>query len=188
MTVTDNLQTIVLTGATGSLGGALVSEFARRRPQQLILVGRSRSALANVADRARTAGARAVRVVEADLADLATVAVAGDRIRELAADAGAPVTSMVLNAGVQLADRRHRSAQGYESTFAINVASTHILLRTLLPAVAPGARAVLVSSGTHFGDWHSYGMVPRPEWRDPAELARPDIRSAPIVRGSGGRA
>lgn len=188
MTVTDTARTVVLTGPTGGLGRALLNPIARRRPEHLVLLGRSASSLADAARYASRAGARAVSVVEADLADLDAVARAGQRITDLAQQAGAPVTSMLLNAGVQLTDRRHTSAQGLELTFAVNVVAPHLLLRTTLGAAAPGARVVLVSSGTHLGDWHSYGMVPRVRWQDPALLARADSDDDAADAAAGGRA
>ena len=37
---------------------------------------------------------------------------------------------------------------GFEQTFGVNVLGTHLLVRLLEPALAPGARVVLVGSGT----------------------------------------
>jgi NAD(P)-dependent dehydrogenase (short-subunit alcohol dehydrogenase family) len=54
------------------------------------------------------------------------------------------------------------------------VVAQHLLLSTTLAATAHGAHTVLIGSGTHFGDWHSYGSVPPPVWQDPTLLARPD--------------
>lgn len=165
--------TVVLTGPTGGLASRLVPIIAAAGPRRLVLLGRSAAAMQPAAATAREAGAGAVVLVETDLADLASVSRAGDRIRTEALEADAPVGSMVLAAGVQLADRDHVSAQGIELTFAVNVVAQHQLLRSALPATAPGAVVTMVSSGTHFGDWHSYGMVATPRWDEPAVLARP---------------
>lgn len=187
MTVTDSSGTVVLTGPTGGLGLALIEPIARRRPERLVLLGRSTSALQGLAQQALEAGARAVSVVEADLSDLDAVARAGDQISDEAARTRAPITGLLLNAGIQLTDRRHTNAQGLELTFAVNVIAQHLLLRSTLEATAPGARAVLVSSGTHKGDWHSYGLVPAPRWQDPALLARPALAGTADEPNTGGR-
>ncbi|SDQ67215.1 hypothetical protein [Quadrisphaera sp. DSM 44207] len=88
---------------------------------------------------------------------------------------------------MQTTDRRRTSAQGLELTFAVNVVAQHLLLRSTLAATAPGAHAVLVSSGTH-RPGRSYGWIPRPRWEDPALLARPDPDDAPDERSAGARA
>ncbi|MBC7679479.1 MAG: SDR family NAD(P)-dependent oxidoreductase, partial [Pseudorhodobacter sp.] len=174
MTVTDTPMSILLTGPTGGLGRALLEPLARRHPAHLVLLGRARGPLQDAAEIARAAGARAVSIVEADLADLDDVARAGAALAALVKGGVPPLTSLVLNAGLQMTDRRHVSAQGLERTFAVNVAAQHLLLKASSAATAPGAHAVIVGSGTHFGDWHSYGMVPAPKWQDPELLARPD--------------
>lgn len=110
-----------------------------------------------------------------DLADLRSVrAAAATAVEQVGAGRRPPLTAVIANAGVQTADRRHRSADGYELTFAVNVIAQHLLLRTLLPALAPGAHVVLLGSGTHWGGRRSMGLVAPPRWEDPADLARPD--------------
>jgi NAD(P)-dependent dehydrogenase (short-subunit alcohol dehydrogenase family) len=175
--------TVLLTGPTGGLGQALLGPLARRKPTHLVLLGRDPVALEAAAQVARDVGAPAVTVVQADLADLNSVARAGRDVSELVQAGAPPLSAMVLNAGIQMADRRHTSAQGIELTFAVNVVAQHLLLSTTVAATAPGAHSVLVGSGTHFGDWHSYGMVPPPQWQDPTLLAQPDTE--PIGRGAG---
>lgn len=182
-------MSILLTGPTGGLGRALLEPLARRHPAHLVLLGRSRGPLEGAAEVARSAGARAVSLVEVDLADLDDVARAGAAVTALVRGGVPPLTSLVLNAGLQMTDRRQVSAQGLERTFAVNVAAQHLLLRTTTAgATAPGAHAVVVGSGTHFGDWHSYGMVPAPKWQDPELLARPDTGDEASDAAAGGRA
>lgn len=166
--------TVLMTGPTGGLGRALLGPLARSGPEHLVLLGRSPEAMAAAAAAARQAGADSVSVVQVDLSDLDSVARAGREVAGLVGTGAPPLRSLVLNAGVQMADRRHTSAQGLELTFAVNVVAQHLLLRSTADATATGARTVLVGSGTHYGDWHSYGSVPPPAWQDPALLARPD--------------
>ena len=192
MTQTDSFGsrfdgTVVVTGATGGLGRALLDPLARRRPEHLVLLGRSPAAMARAADDARAAGARFVSTVAVDLSDLGSVASAGAEVHRLTANTGARVRALLMVAGVQHADRKQVSAQGIESTFAVNIAAQHLLLRTIEPAFAREAHAVLVSSGTHLGDWHSYGLVPPPRWADPAAQAIPDPAGA-HDRNAGARA
>jgi len=178
---------VLLTGPTGGLGRALLAPLARRQPEHLILLGRAPGPLDAAQQLARDAGARAVSVVDCDLADLDAVASAGWAVTALI-DAGyPPLRSMVLNAAVQMTDRHQHNRQGLELTFAVNVVAQHLLLKSTAAVSAPGSHAVIVGSGTHYGDWHSYGMIPRPAWKDPTLLAQPDSDDASPDRTSGGR-
>lgn len=169
--------TVLLTGATGGLGRALLGPIASRHPEHLVLLGRSPAPLTTAAQTARDAGAQDVSVVQVDLADLDSVARAGEAVTALVGAGAPPLSSLLLNAGIQMTDRQHVSAQGLELTFAVNVAAQHLLLESTAKATAADAHTVLVGSGTHYGDWHSYGLVPPPVWQDPAQLARPDLRA-----------
>jgi NAD(P)-dependent dehydrogenase (short-subunit alcohol dehydrogenase family) len=164
------VASILLTGPTRGLGRAVLDEFARTRPEpDLLLLGRP-PAVDEVAREARAAA------LPVDLADLAAVRAAGDAAAAQVADGQRPpFTTVVLNAGIQTVDRRHRGADGHELTFTVNVLAQHLLLARLWPALAPDAHVVLLGSGTHYGDWHSMGMIPPPRWEDPADLARAGV-------------
>ena len=167
MTGTD-ITTVLVTGPTRGLGRALVDVLAARSPRPpLLLAGR-----AGTAELAAATGARAV---DLHLDDLGAVArTAREVVATVRSGAVPPLGAVVANAGLQLADRRQRSADGHELTFAVNVLAQHQLLRGLLPALAPGAHVVLLGSGTHYGD-RSMGLVAPPRWEDPRELARADV-------------
>jgi NAD(P)-dependent dehydrogenase (short-subunit alcohol dehydrogenase family) len=160
-------MTVLLTGPTRGLGRALVDVLMTRQP--LLLAGRDEVALSNLQ-------APGVEPLLMDLADLRSVRSAADTIAaDVQAGRRPPLTSVIANAGVQLTDRLHRSADGYELTFAVNVLANHLLVRRLLPALAPNAHVVLVGSGTHWGGWRSLGLVAPPRWEDPADLAQAGI-------------
>lgn len=175
MAETDITPCVLLTGPTRGIGAALVDRLARHpaRPR-LVLAGRDPAALRAVAERARRHGST-VRTVAVDLTDLTSAARAADEVCAAVADGSLPpLTAYVANAGLQVADRRHRSAEGHELTFAVNVLAQHVLLQRLRPALAPGARVVLLGSSTHRGRAASFGLTPDPVWRDPAAAATPD--------------
>lgn len=190
MTVTDiSPPSVLLTGPTSGLGKALVHRLAGHplRPR-LVLAGRDPARLAEVADSARRAGVR-VHTVPLDLADLRSVVDAAAQIRELLADGRIdPVTSYIANAGLQLGDRQHVSAQGHEQTFAVNVLGQHVLLRDLRPALAPEGHVVLLGSSTHRSSRASFYLMPDPQWRDPTALSRPDTTPAGRGRSAGSQA
>jgi short-subunit dehydrogenase len=78
---------VLITGPTGGLGRAATLAMANRpapvRPD-LLLVGRARRALTEVAEAARAAGASAYEI-DCDLAQLADVRVAAQKTKELLA-------------------------------------------------------------------------------------------------------
>lgn len=83
-----------------------------------------------------------------------------------------PVSHLILNAGGQLPTAGRRTVDGFETTFATNHLAHYLLLRLLMPRLAPGARVVITSSGTH--DPAEKTGVPAPRHADAARLAHPD--------------
>jgi protochlorophyllide reductase len=155
--------TIALTGATAGLGRATTAALlARPEVARVVLVVRDPARGAAVAAELDPAGQRTA-VVACDLASLASV----DRAAaELAARGDVDV--LVANAGTQLTDADHVSADGFELTFAVNHLAHWLLADRLRPA-----RVVVVSSGTHAPEFTRKGPYPNPQWRPAAELATP---------------
>jgi NAD(P)-dependent dehydrogenase (short-subunit alcohol dehydrogenase family) len=179
---------VLITGPTRGLGAALLQPVMSRSPAGLMLLGRASLMLDAAVDGARewARSACPVAALPLELGDLESVAAAGALAVSLVDAGHPPLTAVILNAGLQTADRTQTSTQGIELTFAVNVVAQHLLLRALLPALAPDAHVVMLGSGTHFGDWHSFGMVPAPAWSAPAALAVSDTR--PDDPQAGGRA
>jgi NAD(P)-dependent dehydrogenase (short-subunit alcohol dehydrogenase family) len=106
--------------------------------------------------------------VPVDLASLADVRVFADTV--IAHAEGRGIDGLVLNAGRSFA--LGRTADGFERNFAVNHLAHYLLLRLLLPHLAPGARVVLTTSATH--DPAAGTMIPPPLHADAGRLARPD--------------
>ena len=85
-----------------------------------------------------------------------------------------PLRGLAFNAGVHLSRMRWRcTVDGYERTFAVNVMSTHMLLRRMHPHIQAPACIVITVSDAHFGDVrHTGGTMPAPHWALP-EISRP---------------
>ncbi|GAB2601125.1 dehydrogenase/reductase [Paractinoplanes abujensis] len=162
-----------MTGGTSGLGRAAAAELLRRDPtMHLVLLARG-TALTNNRGTALTKDR--VTVIKADLASLGSVREASRDIgRRLASGELPPLSGLAGNAGVSLADALHTTADGYESTFAVNVIANHLLISELAPLLRAPARIVVTVSDSHFGDFrHTLGALPGPRWADPAVLARP---------------
>ncbi len=182
--------TVLITGPTRNLGRHAVLAMADRPDGQrpdLLLVGRAGPGLAAVADEARSHGAR-VHEIGCDLARLAEVRAAAATVRDLlATGAVRPLRAVVANAGVMSADTRLASADGYETTFAVNYLAHAQLIGDLLGSFTAPARVVLLGSNTyHANFWRKRLGVPEARWADPVELARPATDDqVPGMTGSG---
>lgn len=105
------------------------------------------------------------RVIKGDLASLTSV-------REAAAAIDEPLDGYVGNAGIQQMTDKTTTADGWETTFAVNVIAHYLLIQSL--TFTENARIVITGSASHFGTFsHNMGLVPAPRWADPARLARP---------------
>ena len=182
--------TVLVTGPSGGLGMAATLAIANRpapeRPD-LLLVGRAGHALTEVANAARGAGAT-VHEIGCDLARLADVRAAGQKATDLL-EAGAvgPLRALVANAGVAVVDTHNTSADGYESTFAVNYLAHAQLIGDLLDSFVAPARIVLLGSNTYHQNIIRRMLgVPPADWRDPIELARPTAPDVPATLERGG--
>jgi NAD(P)-dependent dehydrogenase (short-subunit alcohol dehydrogenase family) len=189
-------KTVLITGPTQGLGRLTTLELASMGCR-LILLGRPSAAFDRVVRDAATAGSRSVIPIEFDAASLTSVTAAtASVVRALAAatatatadDHDKSVDAVIANAGVQMSDRMHRSADGFELTFAVNVLSVHRLISGLLPVLSAAANVVLVGSGTHFGTFPTTSLVAGPVWADPATLAMPGAELPPGRGASGAKA
>jgi NAD(P)-dependent dehydrogenase (short-subunit alcohol dehydrogenase family) len=182
--------TVLITGPTGGLGKAATLAIANRPAAQrgdLLLIGRGGTALTEVTEAARAAGAT-VQQIGCDLARLTDVRATAHKVKDLL-DAGAvrPLRAIVANAGVSVVDTHNASADGYELTFAVNYLAHAQLIRDLLDSLAAPARIVLLGSNTyHQNIFRRLLKVPPAVWRDPIELAQPSAPGEPATLEQGG--
>jgi len=136
-------RTVVITGPTSGLGREVAGSLARMGAD-LVLVGRDEAKLAGTAGALRAGGAGRVDTVVADMASLASVRAAGDRILALTSR----IDVVIDNAGGMF-PTREVSEDGMERSFATMVAGPFVLLGRILPRLqaTPGARIVAVTSG-----------------------------------------
>ncbi len=98
------------------------------------------------------------------------------------------IHGLVCNAGLSFQSVDERTPDGFEPTFAVNHLAHYLLIRLLLPRLAPGATVVLTTSGTH--DPAEKAPVPAPHHADAGRLARPDTdpQLDPKPKAAGNRA
>jgi NAD(P)-dependent dehydrogenase (short-subunit alcohol dehydrogenase family) len=182
--------TVLITGPTGALGRAATLAIARRpamaRPD-LLLVGREGPALREIVDQVRAAGATACGI-GCDLARLDDVRTAGKTAQKfLEEGAVRPLRALIANAGISVTDTHRASADGYESTFAVNHLAHAQLLGDLLDSFVAPARVVLLGSNTYYQNTPRRILhVPPADWRDPTELAWPTASDVPSSMELGG--
>jgi NAD(P)-dependent dehydrogenase (short-subunit alcohol dehydrogenase family) len=109
-------------------------------------------------------------VMPMDLASLASVRAFVKNVRGATLP---PLHAIVCNPGVQVVSGTEWTDDGVEMTFGVNHLGHFALVAGLLDELAPPARIVVVSSGTHDPGKHT-GM-PDPSYTSAADLARPRI-------------
>ncbi|MEV0829650.1 hypothetical protein [Nonomuraea rubra] len=190
------MSTIVMTGGTSGFGAITAERLARSKGVRLILGARhpstaggdplppgrtatgggttlapNRSAIGGglplVSGRTAVGGGE---LLSLELAELASVRAFAAAVRERLG--GAPVDALLLNAGMIRPDVTGRTADGFETTFAVNHLAPYLLARLLLPVLADKAIVVLTTSGTH--DPATGASLAPPRHADAELLAHPD--------------
>ncbi|NNL65052.1 MAG: SDR family NAD(P)-dependent oxidoreductase, partial [Myxococcales bacterium] len=154
----------LITGATGGLGIETARALASIGAS-VTITGRSAekidAALATLREQVPGASFDAE---ELELASLASVAAAAKRIVE----GGRAIDLLILNAGVMMCPEG-QTTDGFETQFGTNHLGHFAFAAGVLPALAPSARVVTLSSGAHlFGscdvddlDWQTRDYDPR---------------------------
>jgi NAD(P)-dependent dehydrogenase (short-subunit alcohol dehydrogenase family) len=157
-------RTALITGGTGSLGFQAAKALVAGG-WDVMITGREA-----VADAAERLGNGAVGL-PLDLGSL-------EQVRRFAREVPVP-HAVVCNAGVQNVSGTVLTEDGIEQTFGVNHLAHFLLVRELLPRMAPGARVVLVASDTHDPTKHT-GM-PAPAYTDARSLAYPTEETGSTV-------
>lgn len=143
-------QKVMVTGATGGLGRALVQRLASNGAT-VVAHGRSRERLDKLVDEVDASTSMRIDTLQADLADLREV----DRLADEVLERYDTLHVLVNNAGVgfgRRGGRRELSADGIELRFAVNhLASYHLARRLsgLLTASAPSRIVQVASAGQY---------------------------------------
>ncbi|MBB6551304.1 SDR family NAD(P)-dependent oxidoreductase [Nonomuraea rubra] len=170
-------RTIVLTGGTSGIGFAAATAILRDEhgPWHLVLPVRD-AARGRQTVESLTSAAASGNTAEAMTMDLSSLESVRTFAAELTSRATSetlpPVHALVCNAGVQMGTNLIHTADGFESTFAINHLGHFALVNALLPVLSAPARVVVTSSDTHDP---ALKLGPAPAWSSADALARGEL-------------
>ncbi|MCZ8380962.1 SDR family NAD(P)-dependent oxidoreductase [Mycobacterium sp. CPCC 205372] len=160
-------RTAVITGANSGLGLECARALLDTDPSwHIVLAVRDAHRGAEAVN--RLGGAARCTVLPLDLASLTS---ARDFPTRLAERELPPLRALVCNAGLQVVSGLERTPAGVELTFGVNHLGHFALVDGLLDQLAPPARIVIVSSGTH--DPAKFSGMPKPQYTSAEELAHP---------------
>jgi NAD(P)-dependent dehydrogenase (short-subunit alcohol dehydrogenase family) len=158
------MKTVVMTGGTAGFGAVAAKKISNTPNTKLILGARDNKNFS-------------IDILPLDLACLSNVR---SFVQSLTKKLnGAKIDVLIMNAGAQFGTTKHRTGDGFESTFAINHLAHYLLLRLLTPSLAKNATVVITTS-----DVHDPKMVPfGPNELNPEALAHPEDKSTGFMPG-----
>jgi len=165
------MKTIVMTGGTAGIG-LFAAKKLQATPEVRLLLG------------ARSSAPGGIESLLLDLTSLNSVRGFTAAVeRELGGEG--KIDALILNAGTQAGDVDQRTEDGFETTFAVNHLAHFLLLRLLMPRLAPGAVVVITTSNLHDPKTNP---VAAPEHADAEKLSRGQVELGMPQRSRGMRA
>lgn len=161
----EQARTFIVTGGNTGLGFQCASSLAADRGNLMVIACRDAGNGGQAATKLRQGGGNA-EVLPLDLASQPSIHAFVGAFRKRGLP---PLAGLVCNAGGQSIVAPTRTADGYETTFAVNHLGHYLLARLLLPELAAGARIVFVSSGVH--DPRAKTGMPEPRYADAEAVA-----------------
>jgi NAD(P)-dependent dehydrogenase (short-subunit alcohol dehydrogenase family) len=158
------MKTVVMTGGTAGFG-AIAAKKISDTPNTKLILG------------ARDTKNSSIDALPLDLARLADVRSFGQALTKKLD--GTKIDILILNAGAQFGNTKHRTEDGFESTFAINHLAHYLLLRLLTPNLAHNATVVITTSDVHDPKMNPLG----PKVLDPETLAHPSEKGTGFIPG-----
>ncbi|KAI2616053.1 dehydrogenase/reductase [Hypoxylon sp. NC1633] len=161
-------RSAIITGGTINLGYYAALEIARQHPNWLVVLS-SRTDSKHAAESINKILKQTNTVfISLDLADYKNIRAFA---KEWSSKKHPPIQALLLNAGLQFPGEMQLTAEGIESTFAVNHVGHALLFHLLYPHLAPKARVVLTASGTHDPEMKS--GLPEAIYTSAEELAHP---------------
>ena len=158
------MKTVVMTGGTAGFG-AVAAQRISDTPNTKLILG------------ARDTKNSSIDALQLDLARLSNVRSFVQALTKKLD--GTKIDILILNAGAQFGNTKHRTEDGFESTFAINHLAHYLLLRLLTPSLARNATVVITTSDVHDPKMNPLG----PKKLDPETLAHPEGKGKGFIPG-----
>jgi NAD(P)-dependent dehydrogenase (short-subunit alcohol dehydrogenase family) len=158
------MKTVVMTGGTAGFG-AVAAQRISNTPHTNLILG------------ARDTKSSSIDTLPLDLARLSNVRSFVHALTKRLD--GTKIDVLILNAGAQFGNTKHRTEDGFESTFAINHLAHYLLLRLLTPSLARNATVVITTSDVHDPKMNPLG----PKELEPQTLAHPNARGKGFIPG-----
>jgi NAD(P)-dependent dehydrogenase (short-subunit alcohol dehydrogenase family) len=158
------MKTVVMTGGTAGFG-AIAAKRISDTPDTKLILG------------ARDTTNSSFEVLRLDLARLSNVRSFAQALTKKLG--GTKIDVLILNAGAQFGNTKHRTEDGFESTFAINHLAHYLLLRLLTPNLAKNATVVITTSDVHDPKLNPLG----PREIEPETLAHPTAKGNGFIPG-----
>ncbi|KAL7477433.1 hypothetical protein ACHAW6_003238 [Cyclotella cf. meneghiniana] len=160
-------RTFMITGATDGIGKYTAERLASDKKALIIHGRKSRNhpVVTSIIQDLLSRGAAKVSYQQADFNDINQVELMADTVVDVLRDwqqhdsserymGHIPALDVLINnAGVFDPEPRH-SLQGYDSTIAVNVIAPFILTRKLLPCLAHGDQARIITTSSISQSWH----------------------------------
>jgi len=134
----------LVTGANSGIGLVTARELARKGSDVILACRRREQGEAAAREIESAVGRRPLALLVADFASLAEVHRLAEQVRSI----GRPLDVLVNNAGLMLTERRV-TADGFETTFAVNHLAPFLLTHLLREVLVRNGRIVNVASRAH---------------------------------------
>ena len=141
------MKTVIITGGNRGLGYECARVMAQNIDWHIVIACRdpqeAQQAVSQLSEPGRN---QRLEARELDLASLKSINAFVDEFQK--ADLP-PLGALICNAGLQVVSGTKHTQEGFEMTFGVNHLGHYLLVNRLLKNLAPPARIVFVSSGTH---------------------------------------
>jgi NAD(P)-dependent dehydrogenase (short-subunit alcohol dehydrogenase family) len=158
------MRTVVMTGGTAGFGAFAATRISDT-PNTKLIMG------------ARDTKDSSIDALPLDLARLSNVRSFVQTLTKKLD--GTKIDILILNAGAQFGNTKHRTEDGFESTFAINHLAHYLLLRLVTPSLAKNATVVITTSDVHDPKTNPLG----PKELEPETLAHPNAKGNGFIPG-----
>lgn len=161
---------VLITGGTSGLGYHTTFNIAKQHPNFLVIITGRNDPKSSAKQLNTKISQNNVSFLPLDLSSLSTVRAFAEA---WASKSFPPIISLILNAGSQFTGSMELTSDGFEKTFMANHLGHALLFHLLTPYLAPDARIIVTSSGTHDPVFTQKNKMPDAIFTTARELGHP---------------